>query len=273
MPQHSRPLPEFDNPPVVETVLSVQFDPLLSLKTAHLGLLWSDYKASFPKTEGRPPLDVVGEQFPEAPVGRVGLRVQTLENPPVPRLWFINERGNEMIQAQNGRFVKNWRKEGDGEQYPRYEKTIRPQFDRDYKIFLEFLKRHQLGEPTINQCEITYVNHILAGDGWEHYSDFDKVFSFWRSANMTPPGPAEDLRMHVRFLIPDQGGKPIGRLHVHLQPAVTTSDNHPMYVMELTARGQVGQSLDFFDIGRQWIVQSFKRLTSDAMHQVWRIKG
>lgn len=272
MPQHSRDLPEFDEPPVVETVLSVQFEPLLLMKTAHLGLLWGEYRDSFPKTEERLPLDLVREQFPEAQAVRVGLRVQTLESPPVPRLWFTNERGNEMIQVQNGRFVKNWRKEGEGEHYPRYEKTIRPHFDRDYRIFLEFLEKHRLGKPAVNQCEITYVNHILAGGGWEHYSDFGTIFNFWSSPDLTPPGPAEDLRMHVRFVIPGKNDVPIGRLHVDLQPAVRTTDNHPMYVMELTARGQVGDGVDFFDIGREWIVQAFKRLTSNAMHQVWRIK-
>jgi uncharacterized protein (TIGR04255 family) len=118
MPGHSNSLPEFDKPPVVETVLSVQFDPLSLVKTAHLGLLWQEYKDGFPKTEERPPLDLVREQFPEAPIVRFGLRVQALENSPAPRFWFINERGNEMIQVQNGRFVKNWRKEGEGEQYP-----------------------------------------------------------------------------------------------------------------------------------------------------------
>ncbi len=272
MPLHSQALPYFDDPPVVETVLSVQFEPLSLVKTAHLGLLWSEYRASFPNTDDRPPLEPVREQFPETPATRMGLRFQTLENPPVPRLWFTNDRGNEMIQVQNDRFIKNWRKEGDGEQYPRYEKVIRPHFDRDYNIFLTFLERHQLGRPHVNQCEVTYVNHILAGQGWERYSEFEKIFTFWRSPDLVPPGRAEDLRMHARFIIPGEGGEPIGRLHLDLQPAVRASDSHPMYVLHLTARGQVGEGTDFFNIGRDWIVQTFKRLTTHSMHEVWRIK-
>src|SRR5579862_5980624 len=243
MPGHSNSLPEFDEPPVVETVLSVQFDPLLLVKTAHLGLLWQEYKDGFPKTEERPPLDPVREQFPEEPSARIGLRLQTRENLPVPRIWFLNERGNEMIQVQNDRFIKNWRKEGEGEQYPRYERTIRPHFDRDYAIFLQFVKEHQLGDPHVNQCEVTYVNHILAGQGWDRYGDIEKLFTFWRSPELIPPGPAEDLRMHVRFIIPGDSGEPIGRLHADLQPAVRTSDSHPMYVLHLTARGQVGDGV------------------------------
>lgn len=272
MPLHSQPLPAFDDPPVVETVLSVQFEPLALVRTAHLGLLWNEYRASFPKTDERPPLDPVHEQFPEVPVARVGLRLQALEKPPIPRLWFTNERGNEMIQVQNDRFIKNWRKEGEGEQYPRYEKVIRPHFDRDYRIFLDFLEKHELGRPCINQCEVTYVNHIVAGKGWERYNDIEKIFMFWRGLKSMPPGPAEDLRLHARFIIPGEQNVPIGRLHLDLQPAVRTSDNQPMYVLHLTARGHVGYGIDFFDIGREWIVRTFRLLTNSSMHAIWRIK-
>src|SRR5712691_294974 len=99
-------LPNFDEPPVVETVLSVQFEPLTEMRTAHLGLLWEKFRANFPKTEARPTLNQVFEQFPETPRSRLGLELQTYENPPVPRLWFITTKGNEMIQVQPDRFIK-----------------------------------------------------------------------------------------------------------------------------------------------------------------------
>lgn len=272
MSRGSENLPDFDNPPVVETVLSAQFEPLPSVQTAHLGLLWGEYRASFPKSGEHPPLDPVVEQFPERPSGRFGLKLQMFEVPPIPRLSFANAQGNEMIQVQNDRFIKNWRKEGDGEQYPHYEETVRPNFDRDFGIFLGFLAKNRLGPPRVNQCEVTYVNHILSGIGWDNYGEFENVFTFWRFPNATPPGPPEDLRLHARFVIPDDDGKPIGRLHVDLQPAVRISDNLPMYVLHLTARGQVGDGLGFFDIGRKWIVTTFKRLTTESMHNIWRIK-
>jgi uncharacterized protein (TIGR04255 family) len=273
VPRRPEDLPDFDDPPVVETVLSVQFDPLPLVRTAHLGLLWNEYRALFPKTEERPGLDPVVEQFPESPVARVGLKFQAFEHPPIPRIWFTDNEGSEMIQVQNDRFIKNWRKEGEAGRYPHYDETIRPHFDRDYGIFLAFLAKNQLGTPRINQCEVTYVNHILAGQGWEHYGDIEKIFTFWRPPDFAPPGPAEDLRLHARFVIPGEGEKPIGRLHVDVQPAVRISDDHPMYVMHLTARGQAGDGVDFFDIGREWIVSTFKRLTTSSMHNIWRIKN
>jgi uncharacterized protein (TIGR04255 family) len=261
--------PEFKSPPVVETVLSVQFDPLPKLHAAHLGLLWDQYRQSFPVTEEKAALDPVREQFPEASSSRVGLRFETIDGPPPLRLWFISSNGDEMIQVQNDRFIKNWRKGGDGDRYPRYERTIRPNFDRDFSIFLGFLAKNQIGTPRVNQCEVTYVNHIPAGKGWERYGDLERIFTFWRSPDSTPPGQVEDLRMHSRFVIPGEDGSPVGRLHVDLQPAVRTSDKQPMYVLHLTARGQVGDGLGFLDVGRQWIVQTFVRITSKPMHDVW----
>jgi len=268
----SGPLPAFTNPPVVETVLSVQFEPIPGLQTVYLGLLWDEYRSDFPKTEEHAPMDSVTEQFPEIPVARMGLKFQALDVRPAPRLCFISAKGNEMIQVQSDRFIKNWRKEGEEEQYPRYESTIRPNFDRDFTIFLDFLKKNNLSIPRVNQCEVTYVNHVLAGYGWQHYGDLETLFAFWRQPDLKPPGPAEDLRLHMRFIIPDDAGVPIGRLHVELQPAVRVSDNHPMYVLHLTARGQIGSGIDFLDVGREWIVKSFERLTTSSMHLVWGIQ-
>jgi len=116
--------------------------------------------------------------------------------------------------------------QGESHRYPHYDETIRPHFDRDYGIFLAFLEKNQLGTPHVNQCEVTYVNHILAGKGWERYDDVEKIFTFWRSPDAIPPGPAEDLRLHARFVIPGRDEKPVGRLHVDVQPAVRT---RPIY--------------------------------------------
>jgi len=265
-------LPDFDEPPVVETVLSVQFGPLIEMRTAHLGLLWEKYRLNFPKTEERPSLSPVFEQFPEAPRTRLGLELQTYENPPVPRLWFITIQGNEMIQVQPDRFIKNWRKEGEGETYPRYEKN-KASFERDFAAFHEFVTENHLGTPRVNQCEVTYVNHILAGRGWDSFGDIDKVFRFWKSPVDRIPGNTEDLRAYARFVIPDDEGTPVGRLHVEIQPAFRPADNKAMYVFHLTARGQVGESFEFFDLGRQWIVKSFAALTTPQMHEVWKRKG
>ena len=264
-------LPEFERPPVVETAFSAQFEPLVDLRTVHLGLLWDKFRIAFSKAADRAPLEPVFEQFPEEAKNRLGLQLQAFENPPVPRMWFVTDRGNEMIQVQPDRFLKNWRKEGEGEEYPRYE-ACKAAFDRDFVVFAEFLAANQLGAPHVNQCEVTYVNPIVAGEGWNNFGEFDQIFRFWHVPKTDIPGLGEDARGHLRFVIPDSEGKPVGRLHVDVQPAIRTSDKRPMYLFHLTARGQIGDGFEFFDLGRRWIVKSFAALTTPVMHKVWMRK-
>lgn len=268
-----RDLPSFAAPPVVETVLSVQFEPLLGLRTAQLGLLWGEYRSTFPRTEERPPLEPVIERFPETPARRASFRLQAFENPPVPRLSFTTSAGDEMIQVQSDRFIKNWQKAAHDSRYPRYERTIRPNFDRDFNLFVSFLSGIGLGAPRINQCEVTYVNHIIAGEGWETHADVEQIFAFWNPPTRTPPGNAEDVRTNARFTIHDDAGKPIGRLHLDVQPAMQIIDNRLMYVLHLTARGQLGAGLEFFDVGHEWIVKTFRAITTPKMHRIWKIEG
>ena len=190
-------------------------------------------------------------------------------------MWFVTERGNEMIQVQSDRFIKNWRKEGEGEEYPRYER-VKDSFKRDFDVFQRFLSDRSLGVPRINQCEVSYVNHIVAGEGWQTFADFDRIFSVWVTPRdwVAPddqvPGFAEDVQIQARFIIPSDEGKPAGRLHVGIQPAFRNTDSKPMYLLHLTARGQIGSGVEFFDIGRRWIVKTFASLTSAQMHKIWR---
>lgn len=261
-------LPDFSDPPVVETVLSVQFDRLSALRTAHVGLYWGEIHDRFPVTEEHGELPPAVELSPEQPQPVVGIRFQALESPPTPRCWFINERGTELIQVQNDRFITNWRKTGEGDVYPRYER-VHDGFDHDFSDFVEFVTRNQLGTIRVNQCEVTYINHIVAGAGWETHADIEKVFRVWRQPVSTFPGQAQDLTFRARFPILDQMGGFVGRLHVTLQPVRRLSDGVPMFLFELTARGQIGEGTDFFNFGREWIVRSFAELTTPAMHKIW----
>ncbi len=230
-------LSDFHNPPVVETVLSAQFDRLPAMRLVHFGLFWQKMKDRFPETEEKPALTQIVERFPDplAPGGRV--RFEALELPELPRLWLLNKGRTEMIQVQNDRFIKNWRKQSEADPYPHYEPVIKPAFERDFQDFQSFLAEESLGAARVNQCEVTYVNHIISGEGWNRFAEIDRVFTFWNQIATPVPGNAEDLSLHLRFVIPNEESRPIGRLHVDVQPAFQASDNRPMFVMNLTARG------------------------------------
>lgn len=88
----------------------------------------------------------------------------------------MNEPGTEMIQLQVDRFIKNWRKAGHGDVYPLYELVVKPSFNRDLKEFEEFVTAEGLGVIQMNQCEVTYVNHIVADDVWTDWPEAAKIF-------------------------------------------------------------------------------------------------
>ena len=269
----SRPadLPDFENPPVVEVVLSVQFEALSQMRAAHFGLFWAQIRGRYPRTEERPALDPVVERFPEPVRRRLGVQFPIFETPPLPRFWFLHQTENELLQVQSDRFIKNWRKTGEGDAYPRYE-SVKEWFEQDFKEFQEFASREKLGSIGVNQCEVTYVNHIVPGEGWASHEDMDKVFTLWKHPRAPFPGKAEDAVFHARFPIRDGSGHPVGRLHADVQAAMNNADGKPMFVFNLTARGLLGRSMEFFDLGREWIVRSFAEMTTREMHQVWKRK-
>ena len=97
--------------------------------------------------------------------------------------------------------ARNWRKVGEGDQYPRYER-IRESFEEDFSTFAAFLRRQDLGELKLNQCEVTYVDHVVAGEGWERHGQVDEVATLWakRQADGFLPEP-ENVRFAVRYVI------------------------------------------------------------------------
>lgn len=257
-------LPDFDRPPLVEVALSLQFEPLSKLTTAHIGLLWEKYRAHLPGIQEHPPLDPVLENFdpPRPPQVEIAFG----NKPPMPRVWFLSEANAELVQVQNDRFIHNWRKAGTDATYPRYEK-IRDEFWEEVRTLAQFLDDEKLGELAVNQCEITYVNHIDYG---AVTVDPDEVFANWRAlqASAFLPTP-EDILLRWRFRMPNE----IGRLHVMVQPALD-SNRQRIWTMNLMARGRpLGKGIDgafgFFDVGREWIVHGFTDLTSQLMHRHW----
>jgi len=123
-------LPDFDRPPVVETLLSAQFELIAGMSTVHFGLFWQRIRDEFPRTEERPALEPAFERFGERPRRDRRFRIEVREDARPQRMWFVNEPGIQMIQLQMDRFIKNWRKTGDDEVYPRYEQAIKPGFGR-----------------------------------------------------------------------------------------------------------------------------------------------
>jgi uncharacterized protein (TIGR04255 family) len=266
-------LPEFENPPLIEVALSVQFERLESLRSPQLGLVWQQFRDRFPKTEEHAPLDPVFEQFGSRP-GRPGVRLELVSAPPSPRLWFLNEAGTELVQVQKDRFVRNWRKQADADEYPRYRRLSRL-FRDDFERFCRLIEEQQWGQVVPSQCEVTYVNLIAIGEGWKHHGELANVVTlFEHRYSDTDLGVPEEAALSVKYVLNDDDGNPIGRLHIAAAPVFRAQDNLAAVRLALTARGKpedggIEEVMRFFDRARENIVRGFTSITTPRMHLVW----
>jgi len=269
----ARSLPDFEDPPVVETALGVEFAPLEKWSIPCFGLFWQDIRNEYPRCQAHGPLGSQIEQFDaEGSSFAVPKLMLTAQQVPDIRCWFLETSGSRLLQIQRDRFVHNWRKPGSTSNYPHYE-TIRPTFEREWGRFCDFLRRESLGEPDVVQCEVTYVNHLERGKGWDSFGDVAKVLRCWSgSCGEFLPSP-EGMLLSVRYVMPDNRG----RLHVNLHPALRKEDAKAILQLSLTARGRPDSSstddiMKWLDLGREWVVCGFTDFTSVNMHELWHRK-
>jgi uncharacterized protein (TIGR04255 family) len=269
-------LPEFDQPPVVEVAISLQFKVLEALRGPYIGLLWGAFrKEGYLRVEEHGELEPAFEELQTASAPSVGIRVQTFDDaPPPPRVWFLNEARNELIQVQRDRLVVNWRGGAQSELYPRYTHIIK-RFYSALATLSDFAVSEKLGEIIPTQCEITYVNHILSGAGWSTHGELDVLITTWQNRYSDDYlGVPEDVGFKARYRMRDEAGKVLGRLHVVLQPAHRSIDSLPILVLNLTARGKPEPAnlegvSQLFDREHEWIVRSFTSVTTKRMHELW----
>lgn len=270
----SHNLPKFKNPPVVETVLGVQFDPLPKFCNAHLGAFWQSLGSDWPNVSDVPSLDPQFERFGEGKTWQAAGFQLRLSQELNTRLQIRNRSNDRMIQVQDGRLHYNWLGLDDGE-YPTYEK-VKPEFDWVLGVFQQFVAGESLGELLPNQWEVTYVNHIPKGTVWNEPHDWMGLLQSFAGL----PAKKRSIRLESfggewHYEIQPQRG----RLHVNLAHGLRKKPvEQQVLVLNLTARGPVkhrdqpGPTLDEgLCIGHETIVRAFKDLTSDKAHEYWEL--
>ena len=268
-------LPDYERPPLVEVVLSIQFAPLSGFGNLNSALLWELFRAKFPKYQEQPPLPPAFEVFGLNPTATP--QIQVSMGVPTVRFWFDKEDGSEVIQIQNNRFVHNWRKSKEDQEYIHYEK-IRRHFREEVKKLEDYLCEHDFEELHPNQCEVIYINHISLPDSSNPYNNLHRVLSFLAQPNFGRKTPhLEDSTLQLRFILRDKEEN-IGRLHVHAVPALHIAGQKPLIQLALTARGRphaetVESAFDFMDLGRDAIVRTFDSITTSEMHSYWGRKN
>ncbi|MCY3018227.1 MAG: TIGR04255 family protein [Planctomycetota bacterium] len=258
----------FQKPPVIEVVFGVAFKPLEQLLAPHLGLLWRRYRDEFPSCRDMPPLPVVIERYGPP----VGDEMEVFNVPPLPRVWF--EKGeSRLIQLQRDRFLYNWRKGTGQEDYPRYE-TVLAEFRKHLATFEAGLGEAGLGVIQPVQYELTYVDQMNIGEGWNGLGEIGKLFPdfSWRHISGRSLKEPEAINLRVSFAAPDR----TGRLHVWLRSAIRRADNKLVLLMETTARGMPADGSRegmwrWFDMGHEQIRRGFLEMSSAyAQDDLWR---
>ncbi|MBM2847026.1 MAG: hypothetical protein HW407_2338 [Bacteroidetes bacterium] len=261
-------LPEYDQPPVFETVLGVQFSVAREFPTRLFGAHWERIKSRFPHIEIQPPIAPAFEEL-ELPLAPPRFGLQFVAEPQF-RCWFIGSSETKLLQVQRDRFLHNWRKVKEEDVYPHYHQ-IKPKFEEEWIGFRAFLSQEGFEKPEVNQCEITYVNHIEIGDDWKGLGELNKAIACWSGIYsgdfLEQP---ETLSLNVSYVMPGKKG----RLHIAAQPAIRRQDAKEVLQLTLTARGKPASShlediSGWLDLGHEWIVRGFTDFTTEKMHELW----
>lgn len=265
-------LAEFDQPPVVETVLGVEFAPLKGWDVRHFGLFWAQVKSRFPTLETKPPLLRSG--FAEG--GAINLVLEQFGDPTAGvRCWLIDEDETRLLQIQADRLIHNWRKVKGDEAYPRYNEAVRPRFEAELREFLTFLDSNGIPRPDWRRCEVTYINHLEKGREWETLDDLPRVLPAFRSGALAGPELSLPESVHVRW---KHRLDESDWLTFALQSATRSRDQKKLLQYQISAQisleddADVPAILDALDRGRYAVVSSFKTSTSPEAHDLWGMR-
>jgi uncharacterized protein (TIGR04255 family) len=258
-----RTLPDFENPPAVETLMGVHFAPIEKWQGPYFGLFWSRIKKDYPRVEIQPP--IVTAPTPEMAVAQFQSRCEL----PM-RCWFFNQDETRLIQVQSNLFLHNWRKVARTDKYLHYD-HLRPMFEKEWQGFRSFLEGEGLGAPGAQLCEVTYVNHIDRGSGWETFADLSQLFPNWspKTSEGLLPSP-ELVAMNASYALKGVDG----RLQISTQPAVRQQDAKETIQLTVTVRCKPSSSSNediyqALDEARKWVVLGFTDFTSPKMHEIW----
>ncbi len=267
-PLATRPdhLPDFGKPPLNEVVLGAQFSPPKGYQQIRAGEVWALFKPDYPIVQEHQALEPAFETFGLPHHVQIGGRLSFVTGASHDRFWFLRQSGDELIQFQPDRLLHNWRKVGDqSNPYPRFE-GMAERFGTELRQLASYFTELAPQALAINQCEVSYINHIELGAGpvrpshWLRGAGFDDI-------------EIDDLNMVCREVIRGDSGKPVGRITYEVNTGVK-GDGSRLLILNLTARGapdssDIDSAMRFIAKGRELIVNRFAMITTDAAHKAW----
>ncbi len=251
----TQPTIKYENPPIDEIVCGIRFDSIKELRSGHFGILWQKFRHDFPKTEDH---DLI------APISQEDF--ENFDKLPLRRVWFIHRNENELVQVQRNRFLYNWREREEGDEYPGYEKVIN-NFVRYLSLFQEFLVEENLGNIATKEYELTYIDLIPQGQGWENLGNLEKVFP--NLLSLTGQGiPSTNVRVINWQTILDLPNG-LGQLNIAIRSGQRKTNNQPLLHIQTRAlsKGQSESMPAWFDAAHTTITELFLNLVSSEIQK------
>lgn len=259
-------LPEFQNPPLNEVILGVQFQSPTNFQDIRAYEVWRLYAERFPNVSEQPPMLPQFETFGAAQMPQFAFSFgpALLQR----RYWFESANGNDLIQFQHDRLFHNWRKrDPERADYPRFEYII-AEFERELHALESYLQGLGNDRLLITQCEIAYLNNILLDPASGQFTP-----QTWFAFVSPEHAPVETFSCTGVGIL-RRGVDPYGRLY---RESATGVDQYrrPAVFLNFTARGlpttnDIPGALDFLNDHRYMISESFIKATTPAAQQAWK---
>lgn len=247
-------------PPVIEVICGLVFEPITGLKLPYYGLFWDEFRAEYPVCQHASPLGFSPSVIDE------NTRV------PLPRIWFLSKPENTLIQLQTDRMILNWRKLKSEDKYPKYD-AVMHEFRTKLNLFSEFVGRHELGALKPVTCELTYVNDIPRGQGWEKPAELSNLLAdfCWHSSSPRFLSEPRDINLQFVFEIPDSRGS----LTFAVGQRTRVSDQISTFVLQLTANGlgpdhSMNAVWSWFENVHVMLNHAFEELTTPSIRELWK---
>jgi uncharacterized protein (TIGR04255 family) len=154
---------KFENPPIIELVVSLFHMPIPELKAQHIGIYWDRVREKYPLCQQQ---SIVVNPFDPQPQPLQPLMEAPGEIFPLPRFWFLSNEHPTLIQMQRNAFMLNWRRLPNAmpSEYPHYESVV-AEFWKELMGYEKFLQDTVGGKlDPIQRCELTYVNLITPNE-------------------------------------------------------------------------------------------------------------
>jgi uncharacterized protein (TIGR04255 family) len=258
---------KYKNPPINELIIGAYFDqPIMPLRSEHVGLFWSEVRREFPKIQQQPELS------PPIAGPTLGFQIGFTDEPyPMPRFWLLSEDETILIQIQKNAFLLNWRKRET--EYPHFE-NVKSSFDKYFSLYSYFLKRElRVENLNIQIAELTYSNLIDSTEYWRDPGDTPRVIP---TVSIPNPGVPIEGKPDFNYLTAYKLASDLSVNFAVRSGRKPTEAVKPVLVFEFRALGALGTASKvdadrWYDRAHEAIGRCFTAMTSpDIQRQYWQ---